>query len=93
MKASVPNVPCGVEIVASPRISTLAPFVFLMYRVELKGVFIINYHFGFHHIPFLMYRVELKAGFSSEACLTCSCCVPNVPCGVERCAWCGSSLQ
>ncbi len=57
------------------------PNLFLMYRVELKGVFL-SYIQTRQYLLFLMYRVELKEGFKyfvEEG----GKLVPNVPCGVE----------
>ena len=60
----------------------MAVVVFLMYRVELKGL-------PFLSLPlpskgFLMYRVELKGNSKHELAKFCFQKVPNVPCGVER---------
>ncbi len=55
----VPNVPCGVERLKAKTIPS-AGVPFLMYRVELKALYI-GLSFANPRRQFLMYRVELKA--------------------------------
>ncbi len=79
---SVPNVPCGVESSYWVAVA-FQPLLFLMYRVELKGILSDKLSQAIEKgVPNVPCGVESPKDGLTVVDLTIR--VPNVPCGVER---------
>ena len=80
MQKTVPNVPCGVESKFFGGLNT-APSPFLMYRVELKAIWM-KTKLANKTVPNVPCGVESSHN-ALKPCKLTSPSVPNVPCGVE----------